>query len=90
MDRAIKKFILPFLKAEGEIAENPAFHPLPGDGSKRVFWRITASGQGREYIAMVNPPNDHTTKRENRAYLMIGNHLRRKGVPVPEIYHYDL
>ncbi len=90
MDRAIKKFILPFLRARGEIAENPAFHPLPGDGSKRVFWRITASGSGSEYIIMVNPPIDHTTKRENHAYLMIGNHLRRKGVPVPEIYHYDL
>ncbi|MCP4668415.1 MAG: phosphotransferase, partial [Deltaproteobacteria bacterium] len=50
----------------------------------------TASGRGRGYIAMANPPGDHTTKRENRAYVMIGKHLRKKGAPVPEILHYDL
>ena len=90
MDRVIRQFILGFLRASGENAEDRSFDPLQGDGSKRLFWRIAASGPGREYITMVNPPRDDTTKRENRAYLMIGNHLRRKGVPVPEIYHCNL
>ncbi len=90
MDRAMKKFILNFLRAKGENPEDWVFNSLKGDGSKRTFWRIAGSGKGREYIAMANPPIDHACRRENRAYLMIGRHLRRKGAPVPEIYHYDL
>ncbi|MCP4668250.1 MAG: phosphotransferase, partial [Deltaproteobacteria bacterium] len=90
MDEAIQTFIHHFFEAKGDTPEDWAFHPLKGDGSKRVFWRMTASGRGRGYIAMANPPGDHTTKRENRAYVMIGNHLRKKRAPVPEILHYDL
>ena len=90
MDRAIKKFILRFLRTRGETARDWAFELLRGDDSKRAFWRIPASGQGRAYIAMANPPIDRASKQENRAYLMIGRHLRDKGVSAPEIYHYDL
>jgi len=39
---------------------------------------------------MANPPSDKAAQRENQAYVKIGKHLHRKGVPVPEIFHYDL
>jgi aminoglycoside/choline kinase family phosphotransferase len=90
MNQNIKKFILGFLRTRGDTAEDWAFESLQGDGSKRIFWRVTGPRPGLRYIAMVNPPCDHTAMLENRAYLMIGNHLRRKGVSVPEIYHCDL
>ncbi|EFK07119.1 phosphotransferase enzyme family protein [delta proteobacterium NaphS2] len=63
--------------------------PLPGDGSHRIFRRIHASG-GTSFIAMANPPVSADRKRENNAYVMIGRHLQRKGIPIPVIHQYDL
>jgi aminoglycoside/choline kinase family phosphotransferase len=90
MHNEIKKFILDFLKQSDRAAEDIDFELLPGDGSTRVFWRITTSARKFRLIAMSNPPSDNVLKRENFAYAKIGNHLRLKGVPVPEIYQYDL
>ena len=39
---------------------------------------------------MANPPKTPDRKRENYAYLMISNHLRQKGLPLPVIHQYDL
>ena len=61
---------------------------LPGDGSKRSFYRLT-NNQG-SFIVMANPPVERNTQKENISYLMIGKHLFSKGVPVARIYHYDL
>lgn len=86
----LKKFILSFLKDRGIGPEDVRLEQLQGDGSKRVFWRITSSVSGPCFIAMANPPNDDASRRENFAYLMIGKHLHQKGVPVPDIYTNDL
>ena len=86
----LKKFIFSFLKDRGIDPEDMTLDPLQGDGSKRIFWRITASVSGPRFIAMENPPKDDIIRRENFAYLMIGKHLHQKGVPVPGIYTYDL
>ncbi|MBW1701782.1 MAG: phosphotransferase [Deltaproteobacteria bacterium] len=90
MHNEIKKFILDFLKQSDRAAEDIDFEPLPADGSTRVFWRITTSAKKSCLIAMSNPPTDNVLKRENFAYAKIGNHLRLKGIRVPEIYQYDL
>lgn len=90
MHNEIKKIILDFLKQGDRAAEQIDFQELPGDGSRRLFWRITNSETGSSLIAMSNPPSDNDAKRENRAYMKIGGHLHLKGVPVPEIYLYDL
>ena len=66
------------------------FSPIAGDGSKRIFWRIRVSDSNASYIAMENAPTDAFLKRENAAYLNIGRHLRQKGLPLPEIYRFDL
>jgi len=86
----LKKFIFSFLKDRGIDPEDMTLDPLQGDGSKRIFWRITASVSGPRFIAMENPPKDDIIRRENFAYLMIGKHLHQKGVPVPVIYTFDL
>ncbi len=64
--------------------------PLAGDGSHRVFWRISAAGIGESFIAMANPPKTKDRDRENNAYLMIARHLSRKGIPLPHIFYHDL
>ena len=61
---------------------------VPGDGSLRIFYRLR--NDQLSYIVMANPPRDENVKRENYSYLKIGNHFYGKGIPVPEIYRYDL
>jgi aminoglycoside/choline kinase family phosphotransferase len=72
------------------LGEPGVFRPVAGDGSKRMFWRIGDPKSGFSYIAMENAPTDDFSKRENAAYLNIGRHLRQKGLPLPEIYRFDL
>ncbi|MCB2181870.1 MAG: phosphotransferase [Desulfobulbaceae bacterium] len=61
---------------------------LSGDGSDRVFFRITIRGQ-RSYIAVF--PSLYLAKGsdEQVSAYRIGVHLYDKGVPVPEIFCYD-
>ena len=89
MDQKLRQFILDFLKERNMPLKDLHFLPIGSDGSKRFFWRVESDTSGLSIIAMANPPKNPTTKRENVAYQMIGNHLRRKGVPVPEVYQYD-
>jgi aminoglycoside/choline kinase family phosphotransferase len=63
---------------------------IPADGSLRRFFRVIDAGGGPLAVAMENRPTDDYLRRENEAYLMIGRHLRQKGVRVPEIYGVDL
>jgi len=61
---------------------------LPGDGSKRIFYRLS-NNQG-SFIVMANPPLKKNVEKENSSYLKIGEHLFSKGIPVACIYRYDL
>jgi len=61
---------------------------LPGDGSKRAFYRLSAE-QG-SFIVMEYAPSDRTAEKENLSYLRIGEHLLGKGIPVARIFRYDL
>jgi len=90
MPRDQKEFILKFFKEKGLTQDSISIAPLPGDGSRRSFWRTRFIKEGASFIAMANPPRDRTLRRENYAYLMIGKHLHLKGLPVPEIYLHDL
>ncbi|MBW1779687.1 MAG: phosphotransferase [Deltaproteobacteria bacterium] len=90
MNADLKTAILAFLKEKGHAPEATAFQRLPGDGSQRIFWRITAFKPKGTFIAMSNPPAHQAASLENRAYFLIGEHLHKKGVPIPEIYWHDL
>ena len=86
----LKRFVLEFLKQRDQTAEDLSFERLPGDGSRRIFWRIKSQEPSISFIAMLNSPSDDAAKRENYAYLRIGRHLRSRGTPLPEIYRHDL
>ena len=80
----LRAFVQEFLGEPG------SFIPIAGDGSKRLFWRVGHPHSALSIIAMENAPTDDFSKRENVAYLNIGRHLRRKGLPLPEIHRVDL
>jgi N-acetylmuramate 1-kinase len=88
-DAELEKFVSLFLKEKGLKTEFTSTL-LASDGSTRVFHRITPVESPVSFVLMENPPVDDFSKRENRSYLMIGSHLFKKGLPVPEIYREDL
>ena len=90
MDQRFKQKLTAFMEKASPGEENFRFDPLPGDGSHRAFWRISAGEGKRSFIAMANPPETEDRARENKAYVMIGRHLRQKGIPLPVIHEDDL
>jgi aminoglycoside/choline kinase family phosphotransferase len=90
LSSGIGEFIADSLKALGLYPEGFAYHSLRGDGSKRIFWRILPPEAPTGFIAMENAPTDTLSRRENRAYLRIGRHLFERGLPLPEIYRFNL
>jgi aminoglycoside/choline kinase family phosphotransferase len=59
--------------------------PLAGDGSDRRFFRLPGSPTK---VLLWHPYAPGGAVNENDSYFRIGRHLRAKGVPVPEIFHY--
>lgn len=90
MSPDMRNYIYGFLEENGIRPSRAEIRPLQADGSKREFWRVIIQDAARSFVAMSNPPIDGDAARENFAYAMIGNHLRRKGVPAPELYRFDL
>jgi hypothetical protein len=88
--QGIETLIRKYLKESGLEESDLLCQPIPGDGSKRVFWRIVVPREKMTLIAVENAPVDDFSKRENIAYLMIGEHLHRKGIPVPRLYSLNL
>ncbi len=60
--------------------------PINPDGSKRSFFRINF--RGTSAIKILPAPGDIGLK-EADSFFHIGTHLFNKGIPVPEIYHYE-
>ncbi|MDY6880001.1 MAG: phosphotransferase [Desulfatiglans sp.] len=90
MDPSFRKFIVRFFRDIGVKADPIEITLLQGDGSKRIFWRVSQGDTHTSIIAMSNLPTDSISRRENLAYLRIGRHLRTKKTPLPEIFRYDL
>lgn len=86
----MKAFVNSFFEERGIPKVDLQWEAVPADGSTRLFWRISVPETEIHYIAMENVPNTLIKQRENYAYLEIGNHLFKKGLPVPEIYRADL
>jgi aminoglycoside/choline kinase family phosphotransferase/dTDP-glucose pyrophosphorylase len=60
---------------------------LSGDGSDREWFRLTA---GRRRLIMADHGiTTHLPGSEVNAFIKIGTHLRRCGLPVPRIYAHD-
>ncbi len=90
MDHHFKQKLTDFVKTACSEDKSFSIDPLAGDGSHRVFWRVSATKSGRSFISMANPPETADRIRENNAYVKIALHLRQKGVPLPDIHYYDL
>jgi aminoglycoside/choline kinase family phosphotransferase len=86
----LKDFIFSFLNDIGVAGEGFDIRQVPGDGSSRIFRRVTLNRSDHSFIVMSNTPVDTPSRRENLAYLKIGKHLHQKGVSVPEIYSFNL
>ncbi len=61
---------------------------LQGDGSDRSFFRIRQ--EGSHYIGLVSPRKKLHGLEENDSYYLIGKHLLRRDIPVPQIHWADL
>jgi aminoglycoside/choline kinase family phosphotransferase len=83
-------FIESFLKESGLPENDYTLSMLAGDGSARLFQRLKHRDIGKSYILMQNPPKNDSLKKENLAYLKIGNHMLAKNLPVPRIFKHDL
>jgi len=90
MNPMLEAAVFGFLKERELSLDDAEIERLPGDGSRRVFWRIALPAYAISFIAMSNPPDTPALGVENHAYLKIGRHLYRKGIPVPDIYAYHL
>jgi hypothetical protein len=90
MSPAMAAFIEAWFKEKGLSYKGVAAERLPGDGSERTFWRVVPSRSPGSFIVMENRPVDDFSRRENLAYLKIGEHLLEKGLPLPKIYRHDL
>lgn len=82
--------ILNFLHKEGFV-DNTAkvkLTPLSGDGSSRMFFKIKT--ESTSYRGVL-PASENTQKglAEAHAAVNIGNHLKKRGIPVPVIYAFD-
>src|SRR4030043_356148 len=87
---SLNDFIKSFLKDAGLPYREYRSDPIAGDGSTRSFMRIIPSYTGNTYVVMENFPANEDLAKENSAYLMINKHIFNKGLPVPEIYRFDL
>ena len=90
MDQQFQQKFRAFFKKAYAWEKGACFDQLPGDGSHRVFWRISHPELKGSVIAMANPPKAPARERENGAYLMISRHLLKKKLPLPVIHQYDL
>lgn len=61
---------------------------IESDGSTRRFWRVNRRGTVLCIIAAPAGTSD-AELAESRAAWFIGNHLRKKGAPVPALYGWD-
>lgn len=61
---------------------------LTGDGSPRVFFRLVVQG-GPTLVAILPGGREAIQMNEARSAWLIGTHLHRVGVPVPEPLAYD-
>jgi len=90
LDSGLKDFIETYMHNAGLSSEGVTIQPLPGDGSIRSFWRIINSLTASTFIVMENKPANDFLIKENLAYYKIGSHLFEKGLPLPEIYRFNL
>ncbi len=69
-----------------ELTHWETIQPLAADGSDRRFFRLQRRRTACICLFQPEPPGSPVT--ENDSYYFIGQHLRRQGLPVPEVFEY--
>jgi len=85
----ILSFISNHLHAEEIDPSLLQWERLGGDGSRRDFYRLRYGEKSWVLLLNPHPPRDERGMSENDSYLYIARHLRKKGLPVPEVYRAD-
>jgi aminoglycoside/choline kinase family phosphotransferase len=82
---ALIRFVESSLARDGLMWEE-----LAGEGSGRQFYRVRLGKES--WVVMVNPSplGDRRGITENDSFLYIARHLRKAGIPVPEIYEHAM
>jgi N-acetylmuramate 1-kinase len=87
LDQDLRNLLREICEAAGFSAERLELGAITGDGSERRFFRVR---QGTSHaVALISPRQRPDGLDENDSYFLIGNHLYRRGVPVPRIYWAD-
>ena len=78
-----------YLSERGITAHQTTWSPLRGEGSDRVLYRLTYP-EGSLILAInEHPPTNSAGVNENDSFFYICNHLKSKGVALPEIYAFQ-
>ena len=75
------------IRQNTEMKEPFRWEPLHGDGSERIFYRV--SDRKASLVLIWSPLEDDRFPNENDSYVYMGKYLLEKGIPVPEIYGYS-
>jgi aminoglycoside/choline kinase family phosphotransferase len=83
--------ILNFLQKEGfvETGEKTILTPLSGDGSSRLFYKISTGSTALFCGVLPGDENGKKGRAEAHAAFNIGRHLKKRGLPVPAIHAFD-
>ena len=75
-----------YLANRGISPPETTWNPLMGDGSDRILYRLTYP-EGSLILAInEHPPTNSAGVNENDSFFYICNHLKSKGIALPEIY----
>ena len=83
--------IINFLHKEGFAVTDKeiTLTPLSSDGSSRLFFKINTGADGSFCGVLPGKENPQKGLAEALAAYNIGTHLRKRGIPVPEIHGFD-
>lgn len=94
----MESLIAPLLRDHLKISEKVlSTKKLHGDASCRTYWRVSLAG-GRSFIVMqlpegISSASEEITnlreKPEELPFVNIDRYLKKVGLPVPEIYHFE-
>jgi aminoglycoside/choline kinase family phosphotransferase len=62
---------------------------LPGDGSNRTLYRVKWNKDSFILVSNENPQENEHGVNENDSFVYICQHLKKKGIAVPEIFRYQ-
>jgi aminoglycoside/choline kinase family phosphotransferase len=82
----LRDFVEDFFEDTKNKAEELSWMLLRGDGSDRRFYRVRSKAISIIALEYPNLKVDPEARLEAISFTYIGNHLWRKGIPVPELY----